>query len=104
MTHVPFDPAGIFMPGALTVDELETGLDQLDSGEIAIDIFWDEHLSDFRQSMVVAIDETSEMLAGKLPYRWRRELEVQLKLLRGYVDIVDDFVARRSAAARAKLN
>ena len=104
MAKIPFEPNSIFVPAALTVEELEAGLSQLDRGEIAFDIFWDEHLSDFRQSMVVAIDETSDMLAGRLPYRWRRELQVQLKLLRGYVDIVDAFVAQRAGEDKARLN
>ena len=92
------------MPAALTVEELEAGLSQLDRGEVAFDIFWEEHLSAFRQSMVMAIDETSDMLDGRLSHRWRRELEVQLKALRGYVAIVDGYIARRGAVDRARLN
>ena len=104
MADFPFAADAIFISPPLTVEELEAGLRQLDEGEIAFDAFWDEHLPTFRQAMVAAIDETSHLLTGQLPIRWRRELEAQLEALRGYVEIVDAYMARRGGRAKAKLN
>ena len=104
MARIPFEVDSIFVTAPLTVEELETGLSQLDRGEIAFNIFWDERLRIFRQTMVAAISETSELLAGRLSDRWRREFEAQLKLLRGYVAIVDGYIARRGAATNARLH
>jgi hypothetical protein len=104
MANIPFAENSIFVAPPLSVEELEAGLRQLDRGEIASDTFWDENLTAFRQAMLAAIGETSDMLAGRLPYRWRREFEVQIEALRGYVDIVDVYIARRGAAAGGRLN
>ena len=104
MAEIPFETDRIFIVPPLTVEELEEGLRQLDRGEIPFNAFWDENLTAFRQAMVVAIAETSELLAGRIPYRWRRELEVQLEALRGYVEMVDLYIQRRGAAAKPRLN
>ncbi len=104
MADMPFEASSIFIAAPLTVEELEDGLRLLDRGEIEADAFWDTNLAVFRQAMVAAIGETTGLLAGRLPYRWRRELEVQLEALRGYVEIVDLYMTRRDAAFNARLN
>lgn len=81
----------------LSVEELEAGLLMLDQGIIAPGAFWDANLIAFRQAMLIAIHETSGLLRAKrLPPRWRRELQVQLRALHGYVEIVDCYAARRA--------
>jgi hypothetical protein len=104
MAETPFDTHSIFTLRSLTVEELEEGLRRLDRGEVRSDAFWDENLTAFRQAMLAAIGETSELLAGGVPYRWRRKLEVQLEALRGYVAIVDLYILRRGSAGKARLN
>jgi hypothetical protein len=104
MPTISFEADRIFVAAPLTVEELEEGLRLLDLGEIEVDAFWDANLDAFRQAMLVAIGETSGLLSGRLPWRWRTELEVQLEALRGYVEIVDLYVSRRGEAARMRLN
>lgn len=104
MSSFPFEAGGIFVATPLTVEELEDGLRLLDQGDIEVDAFWDAHLVAFRQAMLVAISETSSLLAGRVPYRWRRELEVQLEALRGYVGIVDLYVTRHGGPSGTRLN
>ena len=104
MADILFEAHSIFTAKSLTVEELEEGLRQLDRGEIPSDTFWDENLTAFRQAMVVAIGETSGMLTGGVPTRWRQKLEAQLKALRLYVEIVDLYVLSREAAAKSRLN
>ena len=104
MSSFPFEAARIFVPTPLTVEELEDGLHLLDQGGMEVDAFWEANLAAFRQAMLVAISETSGLLSGRLPYRWRRELEVQLKALHGYIDIVDLYVSRRDYPSGARLN
>jgi hypothetical protein len=96
ITSGPFGTDGIF-DAPLTVEELEDGLRLLDQGVIEADAFWDENLEAFRQAMLVAIRETSDLLfADQVPRPWRMELEVQLIALRRYVEIVDRYVAKRA--------
>jgi hypothetical protein len=104
MADIPFETDRIFIARPLTVEELEEGLRQLDRGEVRSDAFWDENLTAFRQAMLVAIGETSGLLAEGVPYHWRRKLEVQLEALRGYVEIVDLYILSRAAAAKGRLN
>jgi hypothetical protein len=104
MAKNSLEPTSIFVAAPLTVEQLEAGLAQLDQGAIATDDFWGENLAAFRDTIVVAIGESSAMLAGRMPYRQRRELEVQVKALRRYVTIVDSCIARRGAKAKPRLN
>ena len=88
----------------LAIEELESRLSQLDRGKISSNRFWTENLAAFRDTLLFAINESSEILAGKLSHRQRREHEVQVKALRQYMAIVDGHRAQRGAAARVRLN
>ena len=103
MVKDSLQPHSIFA-APLAIEELESRLSQLDHGEISSDIFWAENLAAFRDTLLFAINESSELLTGRLAYRLRRELEDQIEALRGYMAIVDGHIAQRGAAARARLN
>jgi len=52
------------LPGdALSIEQLETGLIVLDEGMLDDDAFWDENMTAFRETVLVAIGETSITLA-----------------------------------------
>ena len=103
MAKVSLQPNSIFAV-PLAIEELESRLSQLDRGKISSDSFWAENLTAFRDTLLFAINESSEMLAGKLPHRHRRELAGQIDALRRYMTIVDGHIAQRGAAARGRLN
>ena len=104
MANLPFASGGIFLAAPLTLEDLEAGLSKLAQGEIAVDDFWDENLTAFRQATTVAIRETKTLLTGRLPERWRRELNVQLDALHHYAALIDAYVERRQSLARSRLN
>lgn len=85
----------------LTIRELEDGLSMLAQGAIAADAFWDANLMDFRHALVAAVQETSDYLvAGQIPADRRLLLQTQLDHLRGYIQIVDHYVASRERQSR----
>ena len=88
------------LPAPLTIAELESGLRALDTGDLDQLAFWDEHAAAFKQTVLVAIRDTSEaLLAVQMPSEWRAELEEQLKALLGYLELTDRYVATRSDVA-----
>jgi hypothetical protein len=76
--------------GPLSKVELEAGLlgpYETDFDRIA---FWDRNLTVFRQTVLAAIDETSEaLLSPHVPAHWRAELESQLLALGSYLELAD---------------
>jgi hypothetical protein len=85
----------------LTVEQLEEGLRKLDRGEIEPNLFWDQNMVAFRQTVLVAIRETSDGLArASLSAGLRAELESQVEPLNFYLRIADCYLAKR----RQKLN
>ena len=80
----------------MTIAELESGLRALDSNDLDQVAFWDEHVAAFKQTVLVAIrDTTDALLAVSMPNEWREELEGQLKALLGYLELTDRYVAAR---------
>ena len=83
----------------LTIEQLEEGLRLLQRGDVDQNAFWDANVDAFRQTVLVAIHDTSEaLLSAGIPMRWALELEDQLKALVRYIDLADDYIARRSVS------
>jgi hypothetical protein len=87
----------------LTMEELETGLRMLGRGGIDQNEFWDANIDGFRQTVVLAIRETSAALQSReMTLRWRTELEAQLPALVQYLELADRYIARRARRARLR--
>ena len=85
-------------PAPLTIEELEIGLRLLSRGE-ADHEFWDNHIDAFRQTVLLAIRETSDaLLSPRIPLKWRLELEGQLESLVRYVELANRYVEQRASA------
>jgi hypothetical protein len=81
----------------LTIEELETGLRLLGRGDVDQTAFWDENIAAFRQTVLLAIRETSDaLLSPVVTLRWRVELEAQLQELVHYIELADSYISRRS--------
>ena len=85
----------------LTVEQLEEGLRQLDCGEIEPNLFWDENIIAFRQTVLVAIRDTADALScERLSDDLRSELESQVEPLNYYLSLAEGYLAKR----RRRLN
>src|SRR4030095_680347 len=83
--------------GPLRIEQLEAALRQLGRADIDLDAYWDEHIETFRQTVLLAIRETSEAIMWpSIPLRWRVELEGQLRLLARYLELADRYLELRS--------
>jgi hypothetical protein len=90
--------AGFAGPAPLTIAELEAGLREVDRGDVEPNAFWDENVEAFRQTVLVAMRETSEALLWlPMPQDARLELERQLPALRNYIRLADNYLAKRPA-------
>jgi hypothetical protein len=82
--------------GAFSIEQLEAGLRTLDSGDTNLNSFWDENIGSFRQTVLLAIRETSDaLLAPALSLQWRLEFEGQLEQLVKYLELADRYMTRR---------
>ena len=82
--------------GAFSIEQLEAGLRTLDSGDTNLKSFWDENIESFRQTVLLAIRETSDaLLAPTLSLQWRLEFEGQLEQLVKHLELADRYLARR---------
>ena len=82
--------------GTLSIEELEAGLRTLDSSDVELSAFWDENIAAFRQTVLIAIRDTSDaLLSPSMPLNWRLELEGQLEALVKYLELADRYMARR---------
>ena len=85
----------------LSIAELEAGLRALDSGRVDREAFWDANIAAFRQTVLVALQETSEALKSeRVPPDWRIELETQVEGLRHYLELADGHMGARGYAQR----
>lgn len=92
MTNRIFFPDSKPAAGPLSVEELEMG-------------FCDDQVEAFRETVLAAIDETSQLLRDEvMPERWREQLGRQVRHMRHYVEIADLYLARRGGSARRLLN
>ena len=89
--------AKLYSVPALTIEELETGLRNMDGHDVDLRAFWDLNIDSFRQTILLAIRETSEALCSTdIPLRWRATLEGQLEDLVRYLELANRYMARRS--------
>lgn len=96
MSHdkIPATP-GDFMRG-LNVEQLDVGLRILNGGLVDANSFWDENIAAFRQTLLVAICETSDaLLSPRTSLTLRIELKTQLESLVQHVEVADRYIARR---------
>ena len=81
----------------LSIEELEAGLRLLGRGDLDHRAFWDENIEAFRQTVLLAIRETSDaLLSPQIAARWRVQLQTQLEALVQYIDFADGYAAKRS--------
>ena len=80
----------------ISIEELEAGLLALDWDNLDRNAFWDSTIFRFRQTVLVAIRETSDaLLEPMIPRRLRLELQSQLNGLIQYSDFADRYIATR---------
>ena len=85
----------------LSIEQLERGLLFFDETSTEQDDDFDEHVAAFRQTVLVAIQETSAaLLMPDVPSRWRVELERQVKALRRYAAFADRYMAEKARGIR----
>lgn len=85
---------------ALSIPELEIGLRILGGAEAKQKSFWDENIVRFRQTVLLAIRDTSDaLLEQTITPPWRIELESQLEELVQYLELANRYVARRTRVA-----
>ena len=87
----------------MTVEELEAGLRIMDRGDFGLQSFWDANVVAFRQTVLIAIRDTTDvLLASSTPLNWRAELESQLDDLVQYVELADRYIAKRLISREAR--
>jgi len=85
-----------------TIEELETGLRMLGRAEGDLKFFWDQNIIAFRQTVLLAIRETSDgLLSPNLSLRSRVELEGELETLVQYLKFASQYIARQSTNSTA---
>ena len=88
----PRKPNGSAAP--LSIEELETGLRILVDGNVDQNGFWDENITAFRQTVLLAIRETSDaLLSPSITLHWREELESQLRHLLRHLELANRHIA-----------
>ena len=81
----------------LSIPELEIGLRILGGAESKQQSFWDENIVRFRQTVLLAIRDTSDaLLEQAITQPWRIELESQLEELVQYLELANRYVAERT--------
>ena len=94
------DPATGKNASALSIPELEIGLRILGGAEAEQKNFWDENIVRFRQTVLLAIRDTSDaLLEQTITPPWRIELESQLEGLVQYLELANRYVAKRTRIA-----
>jgi len=79
----------------LSIEQLETGLIVLDQGMLDDDAFWNENIAKFRETVLVAIGETSvALMSPATPRRWRLLLKQQLDELESYAELAERYITR----------
>jgi hypothetical protein len=80
--------------GPLTIADLQAALNPGRETQIAGAVFWNRNIGAFRQTVLLAIDETLEALhSPDVPAHWRSELEGQLEALREHLELADHAAA-----------
>lgn len=82
---------------SLSIKELEAGLEVLARADVDECAFWDQNVGVFRQTVLLAIRETSDaLLSSRMSDDWRSDLEAQLEALVQYVDLADRYIGQLS--------
>ena len=93
------DPAIRGSAPPLSIPELEIGLRILGGSESKEKAFWDENIVRFRQTVLLAIRDTSDaLLEQAISAPWRIELQSQLESLVQYLELANRYVAERTRA------
>jgi len=80
----------------LTIEELELGLEALNRESTDPEAFWDRNIEDFRQTVLLAIRETSDaLLSPSTPLHWQMELERELEELVRYIQLAENYRTQR---------
>jgi hypothetical protein len=88
----PSKPSGYVAP--LTIEELEDGLRAMNELGAERGVFWDENVAAFRQTVLLAIRDTSDaLLSPTIPLRWREELDGQLQELLQHLELAERHIA-----------
>lgn len=78
-------------------EQLEIGLRILTDGLVDVHAFWDRNITAFRQTLLLAVGETSDaLLSPTISLSGRIVLEDQLESLIQYVELADRYIAQRS--------
>lgn len=89
--------------GPLSISELEIGLRILGRAEAKQKGFWDQNIMRFRQTVLLAIRDTSDaLLEQAISPPWRIELEGQLEALVQYLELANRYVAERNRRTNSR--
>lgn len=89
------------LPAPLSAEQLVASLHRLGFAEIDYNDYWDQHIEVFRQTVLLAVRETTDALEMRsIPPLWRIELESQLELLCRYIELADRYLELRTLNPR----
>jgi hypothetical protein len=78
----------------MTTEELEDGLRVMNELGADRGVFWDENVAAFRQTVLLAIRDTSSaLLSPAISPRWREELDSQLQELLRHLELAERHIA-----------
>lgn len=88
----------------LSIEQLEAGLRVMKEAQTKRGMFWDQNVASFRDTVLFALGETSDLLLSPtISPRWRVELEAQLEELVQYLDLADRYIERREPVTLSSL-
>ena len=88
----------------LSIERLEAGLRILTAPDADLKSFWDENVATFRQTVLVAMrDTTDALLSPTISLRWRAQFERELDSLIKYLELADRYIAERKQLRGTKL-
>lgn len=97
MTRRKIDLEAGIIDGPLGIEQLEAALRQLGRADVDPDAYWDEHIETFRQTVLLAIRETTDaIMLASMPRHLRVELEGQLAMLGRCIELADEYRKLRS--------
>lgn len=90
--------------GPLSIERLEAGLRILTAPDADLKSFWDENVTTFRQTVLLAMrDTTDALLSPAISLKWRVHFERELDLLIKYLELADRYIADRKRLRGMKL-
>jgi hypothetical protein len=85
------------MSPTLEIEQLEAGLRMFDQADFEPAAFWDDNVATFKQTLLVALRETTDALASNgIRVGRRADLKEQIKALQRFVELADRYVAMRA--------